>query len=242
MKAYGLTDIGSKRSMNQDFIFVSERPVGNLPNLMIVADGMGGHRAGDVASRSAVECFLAWVLHSKDSNPIVIMENAIAAANEKVIEMATANEDYFGMGTTMVVMTMYEGMAYIANVGDSRLYLIHDEIQQITRDHSMVAEMVTRGELDESVAKLHEKRNVITRAIGGEPEVMADFFEIEVEPGDYILMCSDGLSNMVDDATLRRVILEEEELDRAVKRLIDIANNNGGQDNISVVLAAPDNI
>lgn len=241
MRAYGLTDIGNKRNMNQDYIFVSENPVGKLPNLMIVADGMGGHRAGDVASRSAVESFLDSVRKSKDSHPVIVMENAVVAANNRVIELATSCEDYFGMGTTLVAVTVIDRMAYIINVGDSRLYLLHNELKQITRDHSMVEEMMTKGNLSNAQAVDYGKKNknVITRAIGGEPDVMADFFEVEVEDGDFLLLCSDGLSNMVEDDEIQRIILEEDEIDKAVHRLVETANNNGGLDNISAVLGVP---
>lgn len=239
MKAYGLTDIGSKRNMNQDFIFVSEKPIGNLPNLCIVADGMGGHRAGDVASRNAVHTFVDSVKASEESNPFLILESAISSANEKIIELATSHEEYFGMGTTMVIMTTFDGMAYIANVGDSRLYLIQEDILQITRDHSMVAEMIARGEISQKDARLHEKKNIITRAIGGEPEVIADFFEIEVGEDDIILMCSDGLSNMVEDEVILKIVKEEDKLDCAVHKLVNTANIEGGTDNISVILAMP---
>ena len=153
--------------------------------------------------------------------------------------MASSDEKYKGMGTTIVVATVVENNLYVANVGDSRLYLIDDEIKQITRDHSLVQEMVSIGELDKESAKTHSRKNVITRAVGVEKKLMADFFEVEVKENTKILLCSDGLSNMVDDSELKAIIKEctSETLETTVHKLIDAANGNGGLDNIAVVLA-----
>lgn len=236
MKAYGKTDIGSVRKMNQDYIFYSETPVGNLPNLFIVADGMGGHKAGDVASRTAVETFVDFVRKSNVQNPISLIEEGIHLANTTVFHKSNEDENYSGMGTTMVVAVVSEKTIYIANVGDSRLYLIDDTIRQITRDHSLVEEMVNLGELKRSEARHHAKKNVITRAIGGFNEVVPDFFEVEYQPGNRILLCSDGLTNMVDDSMIRRIVLNNQSVKSAVEGLIAEANRNGGKDNISAVL------
>ena len=141
-----------------------------------------------------------------------------------------------GMGTTLVVATVIGDSIYIANVGDSRLYLVNEEIQQITRDHSLVAEMVNMGEIDKKSARTHEKKNIITRAIGADSELVADYFEIEYSSGDIILMCSDGLTNMVEDEDIKNIINKGEELDLTAHKLVDTANNNGGKDNISVLL------
>lgn len=236
MKAHGATDIGMERSVNQDFVFCKSEPVGNLPNLFIVADGMGGHKAGDVASRSAVTTFIEYVLSTKDTNPITIMDEGIRLANATLIQKAAANPDYAGMGTTMVISVVTEDHIYIANVGDSRLYLIDDSIRQITRDHSLVAEMVSMGELNKTSARHHSKKNIITRAVGGEKNVIPDFFEVEYNHGDRILMCSDGLTNMVDEAVIRQIVLNNPNVEDAVDGLVAEANRNGGKDNISVIL------
>ena len=239
MKAYALTNVGVQRNTNQDFVYVSEEKVGNLPNILIVADGMGGHKAGEVASELAVNAVLESIKANKKKDKITIIEQAIAAANEKVLEVASSDEKCKGMGTTIVVATVADNNLYVANVGDSRLYLIADDIKQITRDHSLVQEMVSIGELDKESAKTHSRKNVITRAVGVEKKLMADFFEVEVEDKTKILLCSDGLSNMVDDKELEAIIKEciGEGLEATVHKLIDTANSNGGLDNIAVVLA-----
>lgn len=240
MKAYAKTDIGAKRNTNQDYVFCSMQSVGNLPNLFIVADGMGGHKAGDFASRFTVETFLESVKNSEEENPISIIEEAIKAANFSLIEKSYESIDREGMGTTLVVATIIDKSIYIANVGDSRLYLVNNEIQQITRDHSLVEEMINLGEIDRKNARTHEKKNIITRAVGADTDVMPDFFEAEYSKGDIILMCSDGLSNMIEDEDIKLIINEGTELSDIVQKLIDTANENGGKDNISVVLVEPD--
>lgn len=236
LKSYAITDVGVKRKLNQDFVFSSDEPVGNLPNLYIVADGMGGHRAGDFASRYTVEAFTDTVRNSREENPISIIDEAVNVANLALIDKASENVEMKGMGTTLVVATVIGDSIYIANVGDSRLYLVNEEIQQITRDHSLVAEMVNMGEIDKKSARTHEKKNIITRAIGADSELVADYFEIEYSSGDIILMCSDGLTNMVEDEDIKNIINKGEELDLTAHKLVDTANNNGGKDNISVLL------
>lgn len=240
MKAFAKTDIGAKRQTNQDYIFCSMQPVGSLPNLFIVADGMGGHKAGDLASRYTVEEFLKSVQESSAENPISIIEEAVRHANLYLIRKSKESIDYDGMGTTLVVATFIGKSLYIANVGDSRLYLVNNDIQQITRDHSLVEEMISLGEIDRKNARTHEKKNIITRAIGVDSEVVADFFEIEYSKGDIILMCSDGLSNMIDDEEIKEIINEGTDLSEITNKLIEVANRNGGRDNISVVLIEPD--
>ena len=240
MKAYAKTDIGAKRQTNQDYIFCSMQQVGSLPNLFIVADGMGGHKAGDLASRYTVEKFLDSVKGSEAENPISIIEEAVRYANLALMDKAKESIDYEGMGTTLVVATFIDKSLYIANVGDSRLYIVNNEIQQITRDHSLVEEMINLGEIDRRNARTHEKKNIITRAIGVDSEVVADFFEVEYSKGDIILMCSDGLSNMIEDEDMKMIINEGNDVSEIANKLIEVANNNGGKDNISVVLVEPD--
>ena len=240
MKAYAKTDIGAKRQTNQDYVFCSMQPVGSLPNLFIVADGMGGHKAGDLASRYTVEEFLEVVRNSKADNPITVIEEAVTKANLMLIQKSKESIDYEGMGTTLVVATIIGRSVYIANVGDSRLYLINNEIQQITRDHSLVEEMISLGEIDRKKARTHEKKNIMTRAIGVDSEVVADFFEIDYSDGDIILMCSDGLSNMIDDDEIKLIVNQGTDLSEITNKLIETANRNGGRDNISVVLVEPD--
>ena len=241
MISYGRTDIGSKRQMNQDYVYYSDKPVGRLPNLYIVADGMGGHKAGDVASRYTVTQFVNHIKESNARNPISVIDDAILKANEELIELAATSEDFDGMGTTLVVCSYIDKSLFIANIGDSRLYLINKEkIRQITRDHSFVEEMVSNGEISRSNARTHEKKNIITRAIGASMDIISDIFEITYHQGDLILMCTDGLSNMVDDETIKDIVIKHQDLEIATKKLVDEANKNGGKDNISVLIVRPE--
>lgn len=240
MKSYSVTDVGQKRQVNQDFVFASDEPVGNLPNLFIVADGMGGHNAGDFASSYAVQTFLHSVLEDENQNPIKIIRNAIEEANRKVLEKARTNTDMSGMGTTMVLVTVVDDYAYIANVGDSRLYLIEDRITQITKDHSLVQELVRRGLLTKEEAQNHPDKNKITRVVGIGPEIEVDFFDIHLKENSTLLLCSDGLSNMVSDEGIWRIVNTSRDLREMGMRLISLANENGGKDNIAVVLVQPD--
>lgn len=239
MIAFGDTDVGRKRTINQDSIFVSETKIGKLPNLFIVADGMGGHKAGDVASKTSVNLFVDFVSNTDMTDPVNIIDAGIKIANDEVYEMAQTNPDYVGMGTTFVAATVINNKVYIANVGDSRLYLIGRDIVQITRDHSLVEEMVNLGEIERNEARTHTKKNIITRAVGVEKSVVADIFQIDISEGDKILLCSDGLSNMVEDYDIKRIIANSDNLEDAIHKLIDKANFNGGKDNISVVLVEP---
>lgn len=237
MKAFALTDVGRSRTTNQDYVYLSIDAVGALPNLLIVADGMGGHKAGEVASENAVMSVVKSVKNSKTKDIVSIMQEAIACANEELMNLAKSDIKYEGMGTTMVLATIIDESMYVANIGDSRLYLINDEIHQITRDHSYVEEMVSIGELDKESARTHEKKNIITRAIGVVKGTEADFFEVQLNSGDTILMCSDGLTNMVDDEQIKSIIKNGKEVEDTVHTLINAANENGGKDNIAVLLA-----
>lgn len=235
MKVFSATDIGQKRQMNQDFIYVSEEPVGNLPNLFVVADGMGGHNAGDFASRYGVSVVVESVRQDKNFNPVKIMRNAVEAANREVLKQARDDTSMAGMGTTMVVCTLVGGYAYVANVGDSRLYMAGDALDQITQDHSLIAEMVRLGELTPEEGRRHPDKNIITRAVGTADEVRIDFFDMKMEEGNKIVMCSDGLTNMVEDSRIFAILNDTEVEDKA-KALVDEANANGGLDNIAVIV------
>ena len=241
MKSYSITDVGQKRTVNQDFVFTSETPVGNLPNLFVVADGMGGHKEGDFASSYAVEVLLSTIREDENSNPVKIIRAAIENANTQLLREASDNETMSGMGTTMVLVTIVGHYAYVANVGDSRLYLVDEnKISQITKDHSLVEEMVRMGEISRDDARNHPDKNIITRALGAGRDVDVDFFDIRLTPGDILLLCSDGLSNMVPDEDIRQVIRTSETLEETGRRLVSMANDNGGRDNIAVVLVEPE--
>lgn len=236
--AFGKTDVGLMRTINQDSIFVSTQAVGKLNNLFIVADGMGGHKAGDVASKAAIEKFVKYVCTTHMTDPANILDSGIISINKEIYDMAMSNKDYDGMGTTFVVATLVGNHVYIANVGDSRLYLVNREIQQITRDHSLVEDMVRMGMIDKEEARTHYKKNVITKALGVADDKTStpDIFEIEIEKGDRLLLCSDGLTNMVDDYEIKKIINKTQGIEYAVRRLIEQANENGGKDNISAIL------
>ena len=239
MKTFSMTDIGRKREINQDYVFATDETIGNLPNLLVVADGMGGHRAGDFASRFTVEVLAEEVQNCKETHPETILGNSIQAANERLLEEAEKDNRLEGMGTTLVAATILDHVLYFANVGDSRLYLINKEIRQLSKDHSMVEEMVRLGGLTEEEAKHHPDKNIITRAIGVKQKVEPDFFEYRLKGGDIILMCSDGLTNMVDDDEIFQIVNSARDIVEAVESLIQRANENGGSDNIGVVLAQP---
>ena len=239
MKTYSITDTGALREMNQDYFFASDDPVGNLPNLYNVADGMGGHKAGDYASRYTTQRMVASVSRSSGEEPVTILPEAIATANKILIEEAAEDEAKRGMGTTLVAATISDGKLYVANIGDSRLYVINRDIRQITRDHSLVAEMVRIGEVNEADARQHPDKNIITRAIGAGENVQADFFEINLQENDRILLCTDGLTNMVEDDTIRDIVLSNAPVEERAKMLVSTANRNGGRDNITVMIIEP---
>ncbi len=239
MESFGMTDVGIRREVNQDYVYCNDNAVGLLPNLYIVADGMGGHKAGDFASRYSVTEFEKELKEQKARTIIGSMEGAIRAVNERLIKEALADSDYEGMGTTFVAASISEGSLYVLNIGDSRLYLLNEKgtIRQITQDHSLVEEKILRGEIDRKDAKNHPEKNVITRALGAIEQAVPDFFEVELEAGDYIILCSDGLTNMVEDSTIKEVVLAQEaSLEEKAAKLIGLANENGGRDNISLVL------
>ncbi len=239
MRTFSGTDTGRRRDMNQDYMYISETPVGNLPNLFILADGMGGHNAGDYASRYTVEVIVNAVRNSSEHSPAVVIRRAIAEANQAVMEKARTDIDLEGMGTTVVVATVQDRELCVANVGDSRLYVLGADMEQITKDHSYVQEMVRRGEISPEVARIHPDRNIITRAVGGGREVEVDFFEVELKDGDRILMCSDGLTDMLEDEEIFEIINENQDIGAAMQELIDTANEYGGNDNITVILTEP---
>lgn len=236
MRATAITDIGKTRAVNQDYIYASVEGIGCLPNLFVVADGMGGHKAGDTASRYTVETIKKLIAESEETDALSVISEAVKSVNTLLIKKAGESEDYQGMGTTLVIASIFGNVLRVANVGDSRLYVIDDEITQITRDHSLVEEMVLAGQLSRSEARTHAKKNVITRAIGGEEEVEPEMFSVDLKENSKILMCSDGLTNMLEDDEIMRIVKNSPDIEEAAAVLIDRANANGGKDNISVVI------
>jgi serine/threonine protein phosphatase PrpC len=236
LQSFSVTDIGKKRKLNQDFVYVSEGPVGNLPNVFIVADGMGGHNAGEYASKCAAETMIREIRGCFEKNPVRIMGKAIRIANDQIRRKAKEDLSLYGMGTTVVAATCLGHYLQVANVGDSRLYIANEEIRQITRDHSLVEEMIRMGTIDRETARSHPDKNIITRAIGALDTVEIDFFHEELKPGDIVLMCSDGLTNMLEDEEIEKILKERLSLEEKAKKLVEAANDNGGKDNIAVIL------
>lgn len=239
MKISSLTDIGNTREMNQDYLYSSEESVGKLPNLFLVADGMGGHKAGEFASRYVVEHIVRFIKESKEEEAVGILSESIETANRKLKEYADAHQQMRGMGTTIVAAVIQGRTLLVANVGDSRLYIVGDEITQVTQDHSLVQEMVRLGQMDPQSAKNHPDKNIITRAVGVSEKVKIDIFERQLRAGEYIILCSDGLTNMVEDSVILQILHGAGSLSDKAERLIELANKNGGKDNITVIIIEP---
>ncbi|WP_139998190.1 Stp1/IreP family PP2C-type Ser/Thr phosphatase [Paenibacillus paridis] len=236
------SDIGRVRHVNEDQSWVSQ--LNNGITLAIVADGMGGHQAGDVASQKAVDAFRSMLEQSAAKADLSVQEGkmlirqAITQANEAVFELASRNENYHNMGTTIVAALVKKDNAIIGHVGDSRAYKITEGvIKQITFDHTLVNELVKSGQLSEEEAAHHPRRNVLTRAVGTDSNVEIEVQAIEWSPQDVLLLCSDGLSNMVSDQQILQTVMTEKlELDAKADHLIQLALHAGGDDNITVVL------
>lgn len=241
LASFSLTDVGRKRQMNQDYIFASEKKIGNLPNLFIVADGMGGYNGGGFASCYATEVIRKVIENSSETNPRKLFEIALITANSEIRKKAFENPDLERMGTTAVIASVIGDCLQIANVGDSRLYVFNDEIRQVTVDHSFVEEMIRVGTLDKESARTHPKKNIITRAIGADDFIIPDYFTLKLDKNDKILMCSDGLSNMISDEGILDIVKNGSDIESTAKCLVDTANKNGGLDNIAVIVIDPFN-
>lgn len=245
MKAIGKVDIGKKRKNNEDAIFVSDTSIGILPNLYIVADGMGGHKAGGTASKLAIESFCGYVENHEDlciqtrEDVIRFLKMGIMHANHTIYKMAMEDEDYKGMGTTFTAAAIIDDVLYLAHVGDTRLYLINsNSIFQATTDHSLVQEMLDQGYISEDEMKEHPQRHIITRAVGTYEKVKIDTLMYDMSKVEYIILCSDGLTSMVADSVMHRIVYENEDnLEKIADALMLEANQQGGLDNIAVVIA-----
>ena len=240
INAWGITDKGVVRTQNQDGYYV-DVPSEHLA-VGVVCDGMGGAKAGNIASLIAVETFVDTLQNAQgdpDTLPPAVLARAAEEANSAVYRRACSDPDCFGMGTTMVAVLIVENTAYLLNIGDSRAYhLGADGIRCVTVDHSLVELMVQRGELTHEQAKNHPSKNLITRAVGTEKQVAADVFSLTAEPGDCLLLCSDGLSNqMADQEILFEVVHGAQKAD-CCQRLLDIAKSRGAPDNVTSVLIA----
>lgn len=229
-----------QRSINQDYIYYTDEIVGNLKNLYIVADGMGGHRAGDKASSFAVNRFVELAKENENEDSFFIMKEVLTQVNRELIELAASEEEFHGMGTTFVAATVDEEEICVVNIGDSRLYLYSDNLRQITLDHSLVEELLRAGQIEKSRAKNHPQKNIITKALGASLSMEPDFFKVEWKAGDKVLLCSDGLSNMVDDDEIEEILAADSDEAKIVTQLVDQANYYGGLDNIATVIIIND--
>ncbi len=236
--AWGITDKGAVRPQNQDGFYL-DIPSEQLA-VGVVCDGMGGARAGNIASLIAVETFVDALQNLQEGvelPPGAVLTQAAEAANSAVYRRALEDPDCRGMGTTMVAAMVVEQTAYLLNIGDSRCYYISGEgIQRVTRDHSVVEDMVARGDITPEEARTHPRKNLITRALGSEPRVRADLYEQNLTPGDFLLLCSDGLSNVVTDQELLYEVLHGGEPEGCCRRLLDITLSRGAPDNVTAVL------
>lgn len=247
MIAAGHTDVGRKREKNEDSFMIDEKL-----GLAMVADGMGGHSGGEIASRMAVET-VTQIIREFSVDPEMTLPGkvnfrthdhggklnyAIQEAGHRIFDRACRETTLKGMGTTTVVITIAEDRVYLGNVGDSRGYLLRDGLfRQVTQDHSFVGEQVRAGMISPEIARTHRMRNVITRSVGFQAEVDSDVLQKTIKDGDVYLLCSDGLSNMVDDAEMK-LILESNPPAEACRKLVDIANAHGGDDNITAVVVS----
>lgn len=240
MQCWGLTDTGCVRKQNQDSYKIVELDRSTL--LCIVCDGMGGAKSGNVASALAVDVFVeemqrCWVPKMSPDKIDLALQGAVKLANFTVYDQARQFEEFEGMGTTLVAVLVTKTLAVVINVGDSRAYGINaGGIRQLTKDHSLVQMMVDRGDLTPEMAKSYPGKNFITRAVGTETLVMSDLYHVEVEKGDFILLCSDGLSNLLDDQEILFEVAHGVNKRRCCKRLLDIAKSRGAPDNVTSVL------
>lgn len=235
LRSYGLTDIGISRKYNQDYSLECDEPIGNLDNLYVVCDGLGGHNAGEFASENAAEIFFDVAEDSDSHMPLSIFREAINKVNSLIYRKGK-EPSYAGMATTLVACTIRDDTAYVINVGDSRAYVVGDDITQITIDHSYMGELMHEGRISKDEARFHKKNNVITKAIGAEKTIEPDYFQVDIEDDETIMLCSDGLYNMVSERTMQEVINSNMPLKRKVEKLVDLANEAGGRDNIAVIL------
>ena len=236
---FAKTDIGKAREKNQDYYYVSEE--NDEPKIYILADGMGGYKGGEVASKLATESVKKYIQSNFDSiikdkeSILKLIASAVEYANMVVYEKSKETQELEGMGTTLEVCLIYNNKAYIGHVGDSRVYRIRNEvIRKLTKDHSYVQQLIEDKKITREEAKTHPKKNMITRALGCTPYVEPDLRARNFEKGDIFILCSDGLTNMVEEKQIYEII--KEDIHNAAERLVDEANQAGGYDNITVII------
>lgn len=243
MKAVGKTDVGNARENNEDGYYLQND---DGLKLFIVADGMGGHNAGEVASSLAIRSVVDYFeknykyIIKDDFEIIEFIKKAMTEGNSEVFKKATLDESMSGMGTTLTLLLIENNKYFIGHIGDSRVYLIREgKIRQISNDHSLVAELIRQGSITENEARVHPQRNIITRALGTGNDIEIDIVFDDIKPGDIILLCTDGLTNMLTDQEILDII-NESPWESACERLIKAANDKGGYDNITVVVVKVD--
>ena len=242
MQSWGLSDQGCVRKQNQDAYHIEQ--LDRNTQLCIVCDGMGGAKSGNIASSLAVDVFVqevkrSWMASMDQDKIDQMLRSAVKLANFTVFDQAQQFEEFDGMGTTLVAVLIRSRHATVVNVGDSRAYKVDaDGIRQLTKDHSLVQMMVERGELTPELARTYPGKNLITRAIGTEPMVMCDIFHLELSKGDFLLLCSDGLSNMMDEQEILFEVAHGVNKQYFCQRLLDIAKNRGAPDNVTSILIA----
>ncbi len=236
---FAKTDIGKVREINQDYYYTSDE--NSVPKLCILADGMGGYKGGEIASKLAVESAKKYIENNFSNNfsekeeILKLIGNAVEYANMVVYEKSKEIKELEGMGTTLEVCLIYNNKAYIGHVGDSRIYRIRkDVIRKLTKDHSYVQQLVEDKKITREEAKVHPKKNMLTRALGCTPYVEPDLRARNFEKGDIFIMCSDGLTNMVDEKRIYELI--KQDISKATNNLINEANSAGGYDNITVII------
>lgn len=233
MKAAGMTHIGKVRNNNEDAFYINDSKT-----LIAVADGMGGHNAGEIASSIAIEAISAMnaTLENKVIMPMEAFNHAFQMANDQIRERARGSEACSGMGTTLTAIYFSDGIAYVAHIGDSRAYLLSkQELKQLTRDHTLVEELIQNGSINRESALTHPQKNVLMRAVGADESSMPDLHEIEISPGDVLIICSDGLTHYISDDEIRKYLLAEKNLFEAFDEMTKKALQRGGGDNITVV-------
>jgi len=229
-----LSDVGNVRKINEDFVGFYE---GNDISIYIIADGMGGHNAGEVASKLAVETTISYIksLDSIDDMKSALRES-IKIANEKIFHLSKANQELVGMGTTVTACLVRNGKMVVANVGDSGCYIVkYNGITKITKDHSLVQQLIDEGSITEEEAASHPNKNIITRALGTNMSVEIDVFEIDLSDMKKVILCTDGLSNLVNTSEMYDIVLNNNNED-ACRKLVDLSKLKGGRDNISVIV------
>ncbi|MEZ4357414.1 MAG: Stp1/IreP family PP2C-type Ser/Thr phosphatase [Eubacteriales bacterium] len=231
MQYFAYTHAGKIRERNEDAVFVLNEGV----TIAIVADGMGGHNAGNVAANAATKGLYDYLKKKKKSISEADMKNGFLAANKSVFRMSYLKDEYFHMGTTMTAAVVNKNNVIVGHVGDSRAYVFSNELKLITHDHSLVQEMLERGVIDEETARFHPQKNIITRAIGTKRNVDVDVYSFHINTGDMMLLCSDGLTRYLSEKEIENILCRNGSIEEKVKVMGNLALHRGGADNISIV-------